>query len=159
MKQRIGIRIFLTAKSNVSKTSWLLLLRPMARPVLDDLLSWLESGKAAPKSGLGKAVYCTLEQWKYLARYLEDGWLEIGNNRAERSIKPFIIDRKNFLFSNTPRGVNSGTVVLSLIETAKENWLGPYKYLTYIFKNALNWGIRNCSEKPSSLLPRNVPTE
>ena len=34
---------------------------------------------------------------------LEDGHLEIDNNAAERAIKPFVIGRKNWLFSKNPR--------------------------------------------------------
>lgn len=55
----------------------------------------------APKSALGKALHYLREQWPYLLRYLEDRRLELSNNRAERSIKPFVIGRKNFLFANT----------------------------------------------------------
>ena len=49
--------------------------------------------------------------------------------RAERSIKPFVIDRKNFLFANTERGAQGSAVMFSIIETAKENGLDPYRYL------------------------------
>jgi len=62
--------------------------------------------------------------------------LEISNNRAERSIKPFVIDRKNFLFANTPRGAKASAVMFSIIETAKENGLNPFKYLAHVFKTA-----------------------
>ncbi|MFR8874213.1 MAG: IS66 family transposase [Oscillospiraceae bacterium] len=55
------------------------------------------------KSALGKALNYLKEQWPYLTNYLKDGRLELSNNRAERSIKPFVIDRKNFLFANTPK--------------------------------------------------------
>ena len=57
---------------------------------------------AAPKSALGKALHYLWEQWPYLVRYLEDSRLGLSNNRVERSIKPFVIVRKNWLFS-TPR--------------------------------------------------------
>ena len=77
-----------------------------------------------------------LEQWPYLVRYLEDGRLELSNNRAERSIKPFVMGRKNWLFANTPAGAQSSSVIYSLIETAKENELDPYRYLTWILKEA-----------------------
>ena len=80
-----------------------------------------------------------LDQWKYLEHYLLDGRLEISNNRAERSIKPFVIDRKNFLFANTPRGAQASAIIFSLIETAKENGLNPYDYLVYIFSHAPQW--------------------
>jgi len=129
-----------------------------ARPVLDEFSSWLKAQRAAPKSGLGKAVYYTIEQWQYLERYLEDGRLEISNNRAERSIKPFVIDRKNFLFVNTPRGATGSAVMFSIIETAKENGLNPYKYLTYIFRVAPNMDLDN-HQQLESLLPWNVPNE
>jgi transposase len=129
----------------------------LSKPVLDEFFSWLSSLRPAPKSGLGKAVHYTLEQWNYLKRYLLDGRLEISNNRAERSIKPFVIDRKNFLFANTPGGAKASAVTFSIIETAKENGLNPFAYLTYIFRNAPNWEIRNNPEALRKLLPDAVP--
>ena len=98
-----------------------------------------------------------LDQWKYLIRYLLDGRLEISNNRAERSIKPFVISRKNFLFANTPRGAKASAVMFSIIETAKDNGLNPYSYLTYIFANAPNWNIRNDLNMLQLLMPNSVP--
>ena len=72
-----------------------------AKPVLDAMFTWANSRTAAPKSALGKALNYLKEQWPYMTNYLKDGRLEISNNRAERSIKPFVIDRKNFLIANT----------------------------------------------------------
>ena len=105
---------------------------------MDALLSWADSisGSVAPKSALGKALHYLREQWPYLVRYLEDGRLELSNNRAERSIKPFVIGRKNFLFANTPLGAQSSAVIYSLIETAKENGLDPYHYLVWLLETA-----------------------
>ena len=60
-----------------------------AKPVLDAMFAWANSRAAAPKSALGKAFTYLKEQWPYLTNYLKDGRLEISNNRAERSIKPF----------------------------------------------------------------------
>ena len=74
-----------------------------------------------------EALHYLREQWPYLVRYLEDGRLELSNNRAEHSIKPFVMGRKNWLFSNTPAIDNSSAVIYSLIETAKENDLNPYR--------------------------------
>ena len=92
-----------------------------AKPVLDAMFAWANTRAAVPKSTLGKALSYLQEQWPYLIRYLEDGRLEISNNRAERSIKPFVIDRKNFLFANTPGGARGSAVIFSLIQTAIEN--------------------------------------
>lgn len=128
------------------------------QPVIDELFSWLETVNAAPKSALGKAVYYIKEQRQYLLRYLDDGRLEISNNRAERSIKPFVIDRKNFLFANTPRGAQGSAVMFSLIQTAIENGLDPYRYLTYIFRSAPNLDLSN-PELLEKLLPWNAVDE
>ena len=75
-------------------------------------------------------------QKAYLLNYLKDGRLEISNNRAERSIKPFVIDRKNFLFANTPGGAQSSAVIFSLIQTSIENGLDPWRYLTWLIDAA-----------------------
>ena len=109
-----------------------------AKPVLDALLSWANEmqAKTAPKSALGRAIHYLLEQWPYLTRYLEDGRLELSNNRAERSIKPFVMGRKNWLFANTPGGAQASSVIYSLIETAKANGLDPYRYLLWVLQNA-----------------------
>jgi transposase len=60
--------------------------------------------------------------------------LELDNNRSERSIKPFVIGRKNWLFSNTPKGARASAIIYSIVETAKANGLNPYYYLNYLFE-------------------------
>jgi len=109
-----------------------------SKQVLDDFFSWVTGLNVLPKSLLGKAIHYAISQRKYLERYLLDGRLEISNNRAERSIKPFVIGRKNFLFANTPRGAKASAIMFSMIETAKENGLNPFDYLVHIFKTAPN---------------------
>ena len=113
---------------------------------------------AAPKSALGKALNYLKEQWPYLTNYLKNGRLELSNNRAERSIKPFVIDRKNFLFANTPKGATGSAVMFSLIQTAIENGLDPYQYLTWLLKTANNADLKN-PEIVEKLLPWNAPGE
>lgn len=129
-----------------------------AKPVLDALLSWANSRMAAPKSALGKALNYLKEQWPYLTNYLKDGRLELSNNRAERSIKPFVIDRKNFLFANTPKGATGSAVMFSLIQTAIENGLDPYRYLTWLLKIANSADLNN-PDIVEKLLPWNAPGE
>ena len=132
----------------------------LEKPVLDALLAWANETlpKTAPKSALGKALHYLLEQWPYLVRYLEDGRLELSNNRAERSIKPFVMGRKNWLFANTPAGAQSSAVIYSLIETAKENQLDPYRYLLWVLRSApvLSQADESWAEK---LLPALAPQE
>ena len=124
--------------------------------VLDAMLAWANTRNAAPKSKLGIALNYLKNQWPTLIVYLEDGRIELSNNRAERSIKPFVISRKNFLFANTPGGAQSSAVIFSLIETAKENGLDPYRYLSWL----LNEAPRRAPSNPdwaTTLLPQNAP--
>ena len=88
--------------------------------------------------------------------YLKDGRLEISNNLAERSIKPFVIDRKNFLFANTPKGASSGAVTFSLIQTAIANILDPYRYLRFILTEAPKMAAAG-ENWVSAMLPDNAP--
>ena len=67
-----------------------------------------------------------------------DGKLEISNNRVENSIRPFVMGRKNRLFSNTPNGTRASAVYYSLIVSARENGLASFEYLTKVFIEALN---------------------
>lgn len=129
-----------------------------SKPVMDALLAWAETTNAAPKSALGKAIYYLKEQWPYLTRVLEDGRLELSNNLAERSIKPFVIGRKNFLFANTPWGAQGSAVIYSMIETAKESGLDPYRYLTWLLTNAPILAARDDSWA-DKFLPANAPAD
>ena len=120
------------------------------KPVMDEFFAWVGTIRTTPKSQLGKAVGYMLSQKKYLQNVLLDGRLELSNNRAERTIKPFVISRKNFLFANTVRGANAAAIIFSLVETAKETGIDPFEYLSYVFKTAPNIDM---SENIESLLP------
>jgi len=122
-------------------------------PLLKEFSDWLASSGVSPKTAIGAAVRYARDQFKYYSKYLLDGRLEISNNRAERSIKPFVIDRKNFLFANTPRGARSAAVIFSIIQTARENGLNAYDYLAFIFRKAPNWDIRNNPDISELYLP------
>jgi transposase len=109
--------------------------REQSEPVTEAFFAWAEteSFKVLPKSAIGMAIAYSLKLKKHLLTFLEDERLEISNNSAERSIKPFVIGRKNWLFCNTPGGAKSSAIIYSIIETAKENKLKPYEYLKFIF--------------------------
>ena len=107
-----------------------------SQPVLDAYLAWLNEQKEiiAPQSATGKAITYSLNQWHKLTTFMKDGRIEIDNNRAERSIKPFVIGRKNWLFAVSTSGANSSAIIYSLVETAKENGLNPFFYLQFLFE-------------------------
>ena len=95
---------------------------------------------------------------EHLTNYLKDGRLEISNNRAKLSIKPFVIDRKNFLFANTPKGAAGSSVMFSPIQTAIENGMDPYKYLTWLLKQAKDAELSD-KKVVQSLLPWAISKE
>ena len=109
-----------------------------SKPIADAFFEWAGSLNALPKSPLGEAVHYAISQRKYLENIFLDGRLEISNNRAERSIKPFVLGRKLWLFSNTPDGAAASSIMYSIVETAKENGLHPYRYIKFLLESLPN---------------------
>jgi hypothetical protein len=96
-----------------------------------------------------------LNQWDKLNNYLLDGRLYCDNNISERSIKGFVISRKNFLFCNTPNGATASAMIYSIIETSKANSLKPFEYMTYLLKTLPNVDVKDQSVL-DSLMPWSV---
>ncbi len=118
----------------------------LSLPVAEAFLTWAKSFEGHVKSLTKSAANYYVNQWPYLKNVFLDGRLELSNNRAERSIKPFVIGRKNWLFSNSPKGAEASSVVYSIIETAKENQLRPFEYLTFLFETLPNISTLNLDD-------------
>ena len=108
-----------------------------SQPLLDQLKAWLDKTQpqVAGQTALGKAVNYLTSNWSRLVRYVEGGHLPIDNNRAENAIRPFVIGRKNWLFSDTPKGATASAQIYSLIETAKANGQEPYAWLRHVLEH------------------------
>jgi len=121
--------------------------------LLKQFKTWLDKSalQIPPKSAVGKAIAYSLRQWPKLSHYTESGYLSIDNNRAERAVKPFVIGRKNWLFSNTSSGAQASAMMYSLVETAKANGLIPFDYLRYLLEQ-----LPMNPENIDYLLPWNV---
>jgi transposase len=106
-----------------------------AVPIFEEFRKWIDHTieKVPPKSLLGKALHYTLGEWSNLIQYAEDGHVTPDNNTVENAIRPFVVGRKNWLFSDTPKGARASAAIYSLIETAKANGLEPYRYLKHLF--------------------------
>lgn len=102
---------------------------------LHDLLLQL-NGAVNPKGLLGVAVSYTLNEWKKLQVFLKDGNIPIDNNFVENAVRPFVLGRKNWLFSGRPEGARASAFYYSLIETAKANGLNPEEYMVRLFEKA-----------------------
>jgi len=126
-----------------------------AHPILGKIKTWLDAKvtKVLPKSPLGTAITYTLKLWPGLITYLEDGHIEIDNNKAENAIRPFVIGRKNFLFSGSPRGAHASATMYTLVETAKANSLEPWAYLNYLFEKL---PTAKSEQALLALLPQNL---
>jgi transposase len=118
-------------------------------PISDAFFAWAKSLGALPKTPLGEAVYYALSQRPYLENIYLDGRTEISNNRCERAVKPFVMGRKAWLFSNTPSGAQASSVMYSIMETAKENALHPFRYMEFLLETLPN----SMASDLESLLP------
>jgi len=126
-----------------------------AGPVLEKFKAWLLKRKdEVPESSLlGKAINYSLEQWDKMAAYLESPYLTPDNNACENAIRPFVIGRKNWLFCQSVDGAKSSCGMFTLIETAKQNGLVPFKYLMAVFEKA---PLAVTPEDWEKLLPWNI---
>jgi len=132
--------------------------RKKAAPILDKIKTWLDeqATKVLPKSPLGGAISYTLNLWPRLTTYLEGGHIEIDNNKVENAIRPFVIGRKGWLFSGSPRGAHASATLYTLVETAKANKLEPWAYLNYLFEKL---PLAKSEQALLALLPQNLKME
>jgi transposase len=127
-----------------------------AKPLLDAIRERLSQlNGVPPKTLLGKAITYARRQWPSLVRYIESGHTAIDNNTAERAIKPFVIGRKNWLFSNSANGAQASAALYSVVETAKSNGVEPYAYLAHVFHELANRDIDG-GAPIDDLLPWNI---
>ena len=111
------------------------LRRRYSVPVLGGIekLTLEQSPGVVPNSLLGKALTYLHEQWPKLIRYVQNGNWPISNNSCENSIRPFVVGRRGWLFSDTVDGANASANLYTLVETSKANGIDPYCYLTWLF--------------------------
>jgi len=124
-------------------------------PALTELHAWMITNTplVTPKSALGTALAYMGNLWSKLVRYTERGDLPIDNNRCENAIRPFVVGRKAWLFSDTPAGARSSAVIYSLVQTAKANGLEPYTWLRRVLRDL---PAAKTVEDVQALLPWNL---
>ena len=125
----------------------------LEKPVLEAFWCWLESVNALKGSALGKAVTYAFNQRPYMENYLLDGRCALSNNAAENAIRPFTVGRKNWMFSDTPKGASASAAVYSIVETAKANGLNVFTYLEYLLLYMPDTDWRNHPEDLDALMP------
>jgi transposase len=99
--------------------------------ILESFKAWLdeEAPKILPKSAMGEAITYARGQWKALTRYLDNGILEIDNNRAERALRRVAIGRKNWMFAGSDEGGHRAAILYSVVASCAALKIDPYGYL------------------------------
>lgn len=123
--------------------------------ILEKIQNWLteHAPKVPPKSVLGQAIQYALNAWEPLQTFLEDGHIDIDNNRAERAIRVVVIGRNNWLFVGSARGGKTAAILLSLVETCKQNDIDSVAYLTDVLKKIPDASFSH--KRIDELLPHN----
>ena len=126
------------------------------KPMFDEFLTWLNQASinALPQSKYGKAITYAINQLPQVMHYLDKAELDIDNNRAERSIKPFVTGRKNWLFNHSVDGAEASARLYSIVQTCMLNNVNPYNYLSDTLTKLANMTI-NQDTDVESLLPWN----
>jgi len=134
------------------------LRRRYSAPVLDSIekLTLEQSSGVVPNSLLGKALTYLHAQWPKLIRYVQNGNWPISNNPCENSIRPFVVGRRGWLFSDTVDGANASANLYTLVETSKANGIDPYCYLTWLFHRL---PLAKTVEDYDALLPWKMPVD
>ncbi len=112
------------------------LRQKQAKPIFDELEEWLKQQlpKISGKSRLAQAIRYALSRMPKARAYLENGQLEPDNNICERSIRPFALGRKNYLFMGSPKGGKAAAIAYTVIETARMNNVAPQAWLTWVLE-------------------------
>jgi transposase len=135
------------------------LRQEFAKPVIDALKQWMRDAipRVPPKSLTGKALTYLSGQWSKLIRVLDDGRIPLDTNPVENAIRPFVVGRKNWLFSDSVRGAHASASLYSLIQTAKLHGLEPFSYLRHVYERLPR---AHTLEQIDALLPAKVvPSE
>ncbi len=102
-----------------------------ALPRLTPFRQWLEHQQAEvlPKSPMGQAIGYALSNWRALIRYTEAGFLAVDNNVSERTLREFVLGRKNWLFAGSDNGGRTGAILFSITATCRRLGIEPWTYL------------------------------
>ena len=144
-------------KNEITEEKYLEDRKKIVLPLFNDFHEWLqgkdEKEKILGSSKTAEAIRYCLNRWDNLVKFLDYSFVTPDTNAAERAIKPFVMARKNFLFSGSGKGAESSCFLFSLIETAKFNGKSPEDYLRCLFEKA---PYAETEEDWEKLLPWNI---
>jgi hypothetical protein len=114
-----------------------------------------------PASALGKACRYTLTLWRKLTRFLEYPELELSNNRAENSMRPIAIGRKNWIHVGSAQAGPKIAAILSVVESCRRMNIPVREYLAAVLPGLNNLSIQRLAELTPTAweAKHNQPTE
>ena len=119
---------------------------------MEAFIRWLGQQKLSSTSNkFNKALTYARNRQDTLMTYLEDGRCSLSNNMSENSIRPVVVGRKNWLFSDTMDGAEASMGIYTIVEMAKLHGLNPYQYLKYLLEQKPNY--RSTDEELEALMP------
>ena len=122
------------------------------KPVVEAFIQWLgQQNLSSTSNKFNKALTYARNRQDTLMTYLEDGRCSLSNNMSENSIRPVVVGRKNWLFSDTMDGAEASMGIYTIVEMAKLHGLNPYQYLKYLLEQKPNY--RSTDEELEALMP------
>lgn len=140
-------------EANYTEEQILEMRQNQVKPLLDQVYDIIHTLRPSKGNSLDAAVTYALNQKEKLYLFLDNPKVEMTNNLAERTVKPFVINRKNFLFCDTEKGADASAAVMSIIETAKRNQLDVYGYLMHLLTVLPEWGENPTNAQIESVMP------
>ncbi|MDQ6609009.1 MAG: IS66 family transposase [Bacteroidota bacterium] len=122
--------------------------RQKSVPILDKLGEWMKEQymQVTPKSSIGKALAYSIERWRRLSAYTQNGMLNIDNNPVENSIRPVAVGRKNYLFAGSHDAAKRSAMLYSLLGTCKIHGIEPYWWLRNVLETIADHPINRITE-------------
>ena len=105
-----------------------------------------EYAKVTPTSPIGKALAYSLKRWRELTEFVNDGRLEIDNNKIENEIRPIALGRKNFLFAGSHESAQRIAMIYSLLASCKVNGIEPMRWLTHVLEELPKRSVNNIED-------------
>jgi transposase len=111
-----------------------------SKPLVLALKAWLEHQltRVSAKASIADEIRYGLNHWDGLARFLDDGRIELDTNIVERGIRPIVLNRKNALFAGHDAGAENWACIASLVETCKLNGVEPQAYFADVLTRLVN---------------------
>lgn len=126
-----------------------------SQPVLDAIRTFVDEQRAIvpPKTPLGQALGYLHRQWRRLILFLDDGNIELTNNRRERELRRLVQGRKNWIFTWQDIGGERTAAILTIVATCIAHDVNPRAYLHVVTQLILR-GWRNSAL--AELLPDRI---